>query len=177
MKHCAFILLALLLLSSCSSSKKVQTYKIEDVELKTKEDINIIDSLRKSDSIVIDTTKVEFDTIEITITEFEVISDTLSNTTISLPKKITTTKKTNLKTQQGKTESSTKTEITTTYNKETDKEVTIEKEEKIIKEKKFSNNAIVRLLYLTVALILMAYIIVKKYFPSIFVRVSKLLTL
>ena len=114
MRYCAFIIL-MVLLGSCSSSKKVQTYKTEDVELKTKEDINTIELVDKVDSVVIDTTKVEFDTIEITITEFEVISDTLSNTIISLPKKTTTTKKTNLKTQQGKTESSTKTETTTTY--------------------------------------------------------------
>ena len=176
MRYYTFIIL-MMLLGSCSSSKKVQTYKTEDTELKTKEDINTIDSLKKSDSIVVDTTKVKFDTIEITVTEFEVVNDTFSNTTISLPKKITTTKKTNLKTQQGKTKSSTKTETTTTYNKETGTEIIIDKEEKTVIKKKFSNNAIVRMFYLIVVVILMAYIIIKKYFPSIFVKVRKLLML
>lgn len=176
MRYCAFIIL-MVLLGSCSSSKKVQTYKTEDVEIKTTEDINAIELVDKVDFVVIDTTKVEFDTIEITVTEFEVTSDTLSNTIISLPKKITTTKKTNLKIQQGKTESSIKTETTTTYNKETDTEIIIDKEEKTVTKKKFSNNAIVRMFYLIVVVILMAYIIIKKYFPSIFVKVRKLLML
>ena len=38
-RYSAFIIL-MVLLDSCSSYKKVQTYKTEDVELKTKEDIN-----------------------------------------------------------------------------------------------------------------------------------------
>ena len=44
-------------------------------------------------------------------------------------------------------------------------------------KKTFNNTAIVKFIYLIIAILLGGYIIVKKYFPSIFVKVKKLLTL
>lgn len=172
-----YALIILLALVSCKTKKKMSY----DYEKKDKSEIITSD---KKDSIntTIETDIVvneELETIVETITEIEyqVVTDSVSGTKKAIPKTTKITSKESTKGKKSTEDNTTKIVDEKSSEKDTATKNDIEIEEELDTKKTFNNTAIVKFIYLIIALLLGGYIVVKKYFPSIFVKVKKLLTL
>ena len=169
--------LVILSLVSCSSKKHLTTdYSYSETKNQI-EEIDNKESLTKTTVEIKDSIFEDSEVLEVKETTFEIVKDSVSGQVTSVPIKEKTTTKTKIKTTIKK---DTKEEVLTSdieekVNKETqeDKEGTLEK----VQKKEFKNTAIIRGLYLIVILIVGGYIVIKMYFPSIFVKVKNLLTL
>jgi cobalamin biosynthesis Mg chelatase CobN len=170
MKYVLF--LSLLLFSSCKTSKEVTTKAYSKSEKEDKEIVDTMKYLNSNRGYNSNTNSSYVSETETEEVEYENIVKPDSSI-VSVPKKIKKTKTKTKKVTDSKevsTESksdSTKISVTKTSQK---KEVT---KTDVKSKSKMNNSPLVRGIYLIVALLVGGYIVVKKYFPSIFVKVTK----
>ena len=165
------------LLSSCKSVKKISTeteYLRNNYEELGKSHKTAIDSFAKHvEKLVTNMDSV----ITIETIEFTTVVDTVSGNIVAIPKTASKVKKEykNSTSSESLTEnnvSKNHTEIDTTKTKESLSEVT-----KTTSKVKRDSTAIVRIGYLLLALVIIGYGVVRKYFPSIFVKVKQFIKL
>ena len=171
------IIAIVLTLTSCRSIKKVtsssESYDTHNSQIGT----TIIDSI-KSTLVHNYTTESKSDSsFTLEVTDYILIRDTVSGNIISLPK--TTSKVT-------KAYSSKLTELSSEDSSYSKNRIVIDttkvnstqyNSEKVNTKIKRDSTAIVRAGYLLLALVIIAYGILRKYFPSIFVKVKQFIKL
>ena len=177
MKELITLLIISTLLSSCKSVKKISTeteYLRNNYEELGKSRKTAIDSFAKhAEKSVTSTDSV----ITIEIIEFTTVIDTVSGNIVAIPKTASKVKKEykNSTSSESLAESNVSKnhiEIDTTKTKESFSEVT-----KTTSKIKRDSTAIVRMGYLLLAIVIIGYGVVRKYFPSIFVKVKEFIKL
>ena len=162
----------LLILSSCKTSKQLTTKTEEHSTISDKE---VVDTMKYLNSNIGYSNNSDFSyskDIEFEEIEYENIVKN-DSTIVSVPKKIKRTKTKTTKNSNGEAvvieSKSDSTKITSTKTSEIKEDVKTE----IKSKSKMNNSPLVRGIYLIGALLVGGYIVVKKYFPSIFVKVTK----
>ena len=177
MKKLITLLIISTLLGSCKSVKKMSTeieYLSNNYEELGKSRKTDVDSFAKHiDKSVTSTDSV----ITVETIEFTTVVDTVSGSIVAIPKTASKVKKEykNSTTSESLAESNVSknhTEIDTTKTKESFSEVT-----KTISKVKKDSTAIARIGYLLLAIVIIGYGVVRKYFPSIFVKVKQFIKL
>ena len=171
------IIAIVLTLTSCRSVKKVtsssDSYNTHNSQIGT----TIIDSI-KSTIVHKYTTENKTDSsFTIEVTDYILIKDTVSGNTLSLPKttsKVTKTYSNKVISSDSKESDYSKNHIEIDTTKIDSTNYSLEKVDTKIKK---DSTAIVRAGYLLLALVIIAYGILRKYFPSIFVKVRKFIKL
>lgn len=165
------------LLSSCKSVKKISTeteYLSNNYEELGKSRKTDVDSFAKHvEKSVTSTDSV----ITVEIIEFTTVIDTVSGNIVAIPKTASKVKKEykNSTSSESLAESNVSKnhiEVDTTKTKESFSEIT-----KTTSKIKRDSTAIARMGYLLLALVIIGYGVVRKYFPSIFVRVKEFIKL
>ena len=177
MKKLITLLIVGTLLSSCKSVKKIST--------ETEYLSNNCDELGKSSKIAIDSFAKHVEksvtstdsVITVETIEFTTVVDTVSGNIVAIPKTASKVKKEykNSMSSESLAESNVSKnhiEVDTTKTKESFSEVT-----KTASKVKRDSTAIVRIGYLLLALVIIGYGVVRKYFPSIFVKVKQFIKL
>ena len=165
------------LLSSCKSVKKISTeteYLRNNYEELGKSRKTAIDSFAKHVEKSVTSTD---STVIVETIEFTTVVDTVSGNIVAIPKTASKVKKEykNSTSSESLTEnnvSKNHTEIDTTKTKESLSEVT-----KTTSKIKRDSTAIARIGYLLLAIVIIGYGVVRKYFPSIFVKVKQFIKL
>ena len=165
------------LLSSCKSVKKISTeteYLRNNYEELGKSRKTAIDSFAKHVEKLVNSTD---STITVETIEFTTVIDTVSGSIVAIPKTASKVKKEykNSTSSESLAESNISKnhiEVDTTKTKESFSEVT-----KTTSKIKRDSTAIVRMGYLLLAIVIIGYGVVRKYFPSIFVRVKEFIKL
>lgn len=177
MRKIFILLIIVVTIMSCKTKKKVShDYEKEDKsEIITSDKTDSISKSIETDIIV----NEELETVEKITTkiDYQVVTDSVSGTKKSIPKTKTVTSQKASKGTKSIEDKSTKTVNKNTTEKDTSTKKDIDIKDEKDTKKTFNNTAIVKFGYLIIAILLGGYIIVKKYFPSIFVKVKKLLTL
>lgn len=171
------IIAIVLTLTSCRSIKKVtssnESYNIHNSQIGT----TIIDSI-KSTVVHNYTTESKSDSSFTTeVTDYILIRDTVSGNIISLPKttsKVTKAYSSKLTELSSEDSSYSKNRIVIDTTKVNSTQYNLEKVNTKIKR---DSTAIVRVGYLLFTLVIIAYGVVRKYFPSIFVKVKQFIKL
>ena len=171
------IIAIVLTLTSCRSIKKVtsssESYDTHNSQIGT----TIIDSI-KSTVVHNYTTESKSDSSFTTeVTDYILIRDTVSGNIISLPKttsKVTKAYSSKLTELSSEDSSYSKNSIVIDTTKVNSTQYNLEKVNTKIKR---DSTAIVRVGYLLFALVIIAYGVIRKYFPSIFVKVRKFIKL
>ena len=171
------IIAIVLTLTSCRSIKKVtsssESYDTHNSQIGT----TIIDSI-KSTLVHNYTTESKSDSsFTLEVTDYILIRDTVSGNIISLPKttsKVTKAYSNKLTELSSEDSSYSKNRIVIDTTKVNSTQYNSEKVNTKIKR---DSTAIVRAGYLLLALVIIAYGILRKYFPSIFVKVRKFIKL
>ena len=177
MRKLITLLIIGILLSSCKSVKKISTeteYLRNNYEELGKSRKTAIDSFAKH--VEKSLTSIDSTVIVETI-EFTTVVDTVSGNIVAIPKTASKVKKEykNSTSSESLTEnnvSKNHTEIDTTKTKESLSEVT-----KTTSKIKRDSTAIARIGYLLLAIVIIGYGVVRKYFPSIFVKVKQFIKL
>ena len=177
MKKLITLLIIGTLLSSCKSVKRIST--------ETEHSSNNYKELGKSGKTSIDSFAKHVEksvtntdsTITIETIEFTTVIDTVSGNIVAIPKTASKVKKEykNSTTSESLAESNISKnhiEVDTTKTKESFSEVT-----KTASKVKRDSTAIARMGYLLLALVIIGYGVVRKYFPSIFVKVKQFIKL
>ena len=170
MKYVLFLIL--LLFGSCKTYKEVNTETYSKSEKKDKEIVDTMKYINSNIGYNSSTNSSYVSEIETEEVEYENIVKPDSSI-VSVPKKIKKTKtKTKKVTDSKKVSNESKSDSTKTSI------IKISQEKEVIKtevktKSKMSNSTLVRGIYLIGALLVGVYIVVKKYFPSIFVKVTK----
>lgn len=170
------ILIIIMALTSCGSKKKVTEYKLVDRSEEVTKEI-------KDTAVIKQTTVIVEDEISNVIseiteeTEFEIITNPVSGNIVSVPKSTKTTTKTSAISQKTKEKVKDITESSASSNLDTSSKTDIDLKSKESEKKKGSNSAIVHTIYLTLIAIVLIYIFIKRYFPSIFVKIKRIFTL
>ena len=165
------------LLSSCKSVKKISTEteylsnNYEELGKSRKTDVDsfakhVEKSVTSTDSVII-----------VEIIEFTTVIDTVSGNIVAIPKTASKVKKEYKKSTSSESlaesnVSKNHIEVDTTKTKESFSEVT-----KTTSKIKRDSTAIARMGYLLLALVIIGYGVVRKYFPSIFVKVKQFIKL
>ena len=165
------------LLSSCKSVKKISTeteYLRNNYEELGKSRKTAIDSFAKHVEKLVNSTD---STITVETIEFTTVIDTVSGSIVAIPKTASKVKKEykNSTSSESLAESNISKnhiEVDTTKTKESFSEVT-----KTTSKVKRDSTAIVRMGYLLLAIVIIGYGVVRKYFPSIFVKVKEFIKL
>ena len=165
------------LLSSCKSVKKISTeteYLRNNYEELGKSRKTAIDSFAKHVEKLVNSTD---STITVETIEFTTVIDTVSGSIVAIPKTASKVKKEykNSTSSESLAESNISKnhiEIDTTKIKESLSEVT-----KTTSKIKRDSTAIVRVGYLLLTMVIIGYGVVRKYFPSIFVKVKQFIKL
>ena len=165
------------LLSSCKSVKKISTeteYLSNNYEELGKSRKTDVDSFTKHmEKLITSTDSI----ITVEIIEFTTVIDTVSGNIVAIPKTASKVKKEykNSTSSESLAESNVSKnhiEIDTTKTKESFSEVT-----KTTSKIKRDSTAIARMGYLLLAIVIIGYGVVRKYFPSIFVKVKQFIKL
>ena len=177
MKKLITLLIIGTLLSSCKSVKRIST--------ETEHSSNNYEELGKSNKIAIDSfakhveksATITDSIITVEIIEFTTTIDTVSGNIVSIPKTASKVKKEykNSTSSESSAESNISKnhiEVDTTKTKESFSEIT-----KTTSKVKRDSTAIARMGYLLLAIVIIGYGVVRKYFPSIFVRVKEFIKL
>ena len=165
------------LLSSCKSVKKISTeteYLRNNYEELGKSRKTAIDSFAKHVEKLVNSTD---STITVETIEFTTVIDTVSGSIVAIPKTASKVKKEykNSTSSESLAESNISKnhiEVDTTKTKESFSEVT-----KTASKVKRDSTAIVRVGYLLLTIVIIGYGVVRKYFPSIFVKVKQFIKL
>ena len=177
MKKLITLLIIGILLSSCKSVKKISTeteYLSNNYEELGESRKTAIDSFAKHvEKSVTSTDSV----ITVETIEFTTVVDTVSGNIVSIPKTASKVKKEykNSTSSESSAESNISKnhiEVDTTKTKESFSEIT-----KTTSKVKKDSTAIARMGYLLLAIVIIGYGVVRKYFPSIFVRVKEFIKL
>lgn len=166
------ILLSILVLSSCKTSKHISTETYIKTESSDKEIVDTMKYLNTNRGYSNSSKSAKVVETEIEETEYTTVLRK-DSTVITVPKK---TKKTKTKTKVVESGNSSGVECksdSTKINSTKTIDTTSETKDKLREKSKTSNSPLVRFGYLTLVLLIGIYIIVKKYFPSIFVKVIK----
>ena len=166
------ILLSILVLSSCKTSKQVSTETYTKTESSDKEIVDTVKYLNANRGYSNSSNSAKVVETEVEETEYITVLGK-DSTLVIVPKKTKKTK-TKIKVVESDTvdfveSRSDSTKIISTKTVDT----TSETKNKLREKSKTSNSPLVRFGYLTLVLLIGVYIIVKKYFPSIFVKVIK----
>ena len=177
MKKLITLLIIGTLLSSCKSVRKVST--------ETEYSSNNYEELGKSRKIDVDSFAKHVEksvtntdsTITVETIEFTTVIDTVSGSIVAIPKTASKVKKEykNSDSSESLAESNISKnhiEVDTTKTKESFSEIA-----KTTSKVKRDSTAIVRIGYLLLALVIIGYGVVRKYFPSIFVKVKQFIKL
>lgn len=168
------ILLSILVLSSCKTSKQASTETYTKTKSSDKEIVDTMKYLNSNRGYENSNNSTYTKDTEVEEIEFETIVKN-DSTIVSVPKKIKRTKTKTTKTSNGEVvvieSKSDSTKITSTKTSEIKEDAKTE----INSKSKMNNSPLVRGIYLIGALLVGGYIVVKKYFPSIFVKVIKTL--
>ena len=165
------------LLSSCKSVKKISTeteYLSNNYEELGKSRKTAIDSFAKHVEKLVNSTD---STITVETIEFTTVIDTVSGSIVAIPKTASKVKKEykNSASSESLAESNVSKnhiEVDTTKTKESFSEIT-----KTTSKVKRDSTAIVRVGYLLLTIVIIGYGVVRKYFPSIFVKVKQFIKL
>ena len=165
------------LFSSCKSMKKISTeteYLSNNYEILGKSSKAAVDSFAKyvGKSVTSTDSVITVETIE-----FTTVVDTVSGNIVAIPKTASKVKKEykNSDSSESLAESNVSKnhiEVDTTKTKESFSEVT-----KTTSKIKRDSTAIVRVGYLLLTMVIIGYGVVRKYFPSIFVKVKQFIKL
>ena len=177
MKKLITLLIIGTLLSSCKSVKKISTeteYLSNNYEELGKSGKTAIDSFAKHVEKSVTNTD---STITVETIEFTTVVDTVSGNIVAIPKTASKVKKEykNSDSSESLAESNVSKnhiEVDTTKTKESFSEVT-----KTTSKIKRDSTAIVRVGYLLLTMVIIGYGVVRKYFPSIFVKVKQFIKL
>jgi len=165
------IILSALIFTSCKTSKEMQTKTYIETKSSDKEEIDTMKYLNSNRGYDSSNNSTYTKDTEIEEIEFETIVKN-DSVIITVPKKIKRTKTTTRKTtKEDITDTETKSDSTKiVINRESNTEVVNKSDTKT--KSKMSNSPLVRGIYLIGALLIGGYIVVKKYFPGIFVKIT-----
>lgn len=166
------IILSALLFTSCKTSKEIQTKTYTETKSSNKEEIDTMRYLNSNRGYDSSNTSTYTKDTEIEEIEFETIVKN-DSVIITVPKKIKKIKTTSRKiTKEDIIATEIKSDSTKiVINRESSTEVVDKSDTKT--KSKMSNSPLVRGIYLIGALLIGGYVVVKKYFPSIFVKITK----
>ena len=172
------IIVAIILsLTSCKSVKKVTSSSEIHDTYSSQSGVTITDSIKSIISTKYIVENVTDSSFTVEITDYVLIKDTVSGNTLSLPKttsKVIKTYSNKIISSDSKESNYSKNHIEIDTTKIDSTNFTLEKVDTKIKK---DSTAIVRAGYLLLALVIIAYGILRKYFPSIFVKVKQFIKL
>jgi hypothetical protein len=171
MKYLLIIFAVLVTFTSCKSLKTYVSHSSFNDKTKTEQ-------VTDTSKVVISKSETDVDTTKTVDVDTEVVVIQTDTTTVDgkllvFPKTITKTKTTKIYVSKGNTSTKTSSDIKATGTASTITKTDIEKKEDIATKRKFNNTSIERIIYLLIAVIIVGYVVIKKYFPSIFAKLYK----